>query len=95
MLKRFSDLGITDSVDEFGTGYSSLSYLTRFPLNSLKVDRAFVTNLPDDRDAVAIANSIITMARSLNFHIVAEGVETESQIGFLHALGCQTSQGYL
>ncbi len=95
MLKRFSALGITVSMDDFGTGYSSLSYLTRFPLDVLKVDRAFVTNLPEDRDAVAIANSIITMARSLNLHIVAEGIETESQISFLHALGCQTGQGYL
>ncbi len=95
VLDALKSLGITVSMDDFGTGYSSLSYLTRFPLTSLKVDRAFVTNLPDDRDAVAIARAIISMAQHLGLHIVAEGVETERQVGFLHALGCHLGQGYL
>ncbi len=95
VLESLKALGITVSMDDFGTGYSSLSYLTRFPLNSLKVDRAFVTNLPEDRDAVAIVRAIISMAQHLGLHIVAEGVETENQVGFLHALGCHTGQGYL
>ena len=94
-LNAIKALGVTVSMDDFGTGYSSLSYLTRFPLNSLKVDRAFVTNLPDGHDAVAIARAIISMAKHLNLNIVAEGIETESQVGFLHALGCHTGQGYL
>jgi diguanylate cyclase (GGDEF)-like protein/PAS domain S-box-containing protein len=95
VLESLKAIGVTVSMDDFGTGYSSLSYLTRFPLTSLKVDRAFVTNLPEDRDAVAIVRAIISMAQHLGLNIVAEGVETESQVGFLHALGCHTGQGYL
>lgn len=94
-LKILKSLGITISMDDFGTGYSSLSYLTRFPLDSLKVDRAFVTDLPDDRDAVVVARAIVGMAKQLDLHIVAEGIETERQMEFLHGLGCQTGQGYL
>ena len=87
--------GISISMDDFGTGYSSLSYLTRFPLDSLKVDRAFVTNLPDDQDAVAIARAIVSMAQNLNLNIVAEGIETVDHVRFLHGLGCNVGQGYL
>ena len=94
-LKRLKDMGSNVSIDDFGTGYSSLSYLTRFPLDSLKIDRAFVANLPDDDDAVAIVRAIISMSKSLNLNIIAEGVETENQVGFLHALGCHVGQGYL
>ena len=94
-LKKLKDLGMSVSIDDFGTGYSSLSYLTRFPLDSLKVDRAFVANLPDDRDAVAIVRAIISMAKNLGLNIIAEGVENENQVSFLHALGCQVGQGYL
>ena len=94
-LKRLKDMGAGISIDDFGTGYSSLSYLTRFPLDNLKIDRAFVTNLPDDDDAVAIVRAIISMAKSLNLNIIAEGVETENQVSFLHALGCHVGQGYL
>ena len=94
-LNAIKELGVTVSMDDFGTGYSSLSYLTRFPLSSLKVDRAFVKDLPDGEDAVAIARAIISMAKHLDLKIVAEGIETESQVGFLHALGCHTGQGYL
>jgi len=93
-LNELKGRGISISMDDFGTGYSSLSYLTRFPLDSLKVDRAFVMKLPDDKDAVAIASSIISMAQSLGLHIVAEGIETESQVGFLHSLGAHVGQGY-
>jgi len=87
--------GISISMDDFGTGYSSLSYLTRFPLDSLKVDRAFVINLPDDQDAVAIAKAIVSMAQNLNLNIVAEGIETDDHVHFLHGLGCNIGQGYL
>ncbi len=94
-LNRLKDLGISISMDDFGTGYSSLSYLTRFPLDSLKVDRAFVTDLPDDRDAVVVVRAIVGMAKQLDLHIVAEGIETSRQMEFLHGLGCHTGQGYL
>ena len=94
-LATIKELGVNVSMDDFGTGYSSLSYLTRFPLDCLKVDRAFVTNLPDDRDASAVARAIISMAQNLSLKIVAEGIETENQVGFLHALGCHVGQGYL
>ena len=95
MLHELKTLGISIAMDDFGTGYSSLSYLTRFPLDTLKVDRAFVMNLPDDRDAVAIVGAIVGMAQQLNLHIVAEGIETADQVGFLHKLGCHVGQGYL
>lgn len=94
-LHQLKDLGISISMDDFGTGYSSLSYLTKFPLDTLKVDRAFVMNLPDDPDAVAIASAIVSMAKQLHLHIVAEGIETNEQVGFLHKLGCHVGQGYL
>ncbi len=94
-LNRLKELGISISMDDFGTGYSSLSYLTKFPLDSLKVDRAFVTDLPDDRDAVVVVRAIVGMAKQLDLHIVAEGIETERQMEFLHGLGCHTGQGYL
>ncbi len=94
-LLQLKDLGISISMDDFGTGYSSLSYLTKFPLDTLKVDRAFVMNLPDDSDAVAIASAIVSMAQQLHLHIVAEGIETDDQVGFLHQLGCHVGQGYL
>lgn len=94
-LNTLKGMGITVSMDDFGTGYSSLSYLTRFPLDTLKVDRSFVTNLPEDRDAAAIARAIVSMAKNLDLRIVAEGIETESQVGFLHALGCHVGQGFL
>ncbi len=94
-LMGLKELGVTVSMDDFGTGYSALSYLTRFPLDNLKVDRAFVNNLPDDRDAATIARTIVSMAQQLNLAVVAEGIETESQMTFLNALGCDVGQGYL
>lgn len=93
-LNELKEMGISISMDDFGTGYSSLAYLTRFPLDSLKVDRAFVTDLPHDRDAVVVVRAIVVMAQQLEFHIVAEGIETERQMEFLHGLGCHTGQGY-
>lgn len=93
-LDELKKHGITISMDDFGTGYSSLSYLTRFPLNSIKVDRAFVMNLPGDKDAVAIARAIVSMSQQLGLHIVAEGIETKEQGEFLYGLGCHVGQGY-
>ena len=89
------DLGVGLAIDDFGTGYSSLNYLRRFPLQTLKIDRSFVRDLPHDDDAVALATAIIAMGRSLKLELVAEGVETPQQLEFLRALGCERFQGYL
>jgi diguanylate cyclase (GGDEF)-like protein/PAS domain S-box-containing protein len=88
-------LGIGFSLDDFGTGNSSLSYLTRLPLDQLKIDRSFVLNLPDNRNDAIIAQTIITMARSLGLDVIAEGVETEAQREFLDCHDCTAYQGYL
>lgn len=93
-LKNFKKMGINISVDDFGTGYSSLSYLKRFPLNSLKVDRSFIKDIPESQDDVTITSAIIAMAHRLNLSVVAEGVETESQLDFLKQQGCEMAQGY-
>jgi EAL domain-containing protein (putative c-di-GMP-specific phosphodiesterase class I) len=82
-------------MDDFGTGYSSLSYLARLPLDQLKIDRAFVSKLPDSPSDAVIAQTIITMGRSLGLDVIAEGVETEAQCHFLDKNGCHAYQGYL
>lgn len=93
-LEQFRDLGINLSVDDFGTGYSSLSYLKRLPIDALKVDRAFVKDIPDSGDDMAITAAIIAMGHQLNLEIVAEGVETREQLEFLRQHNCDFVQGY-
>jgi diguanylate cyclase (GGDEF)-like protein/PAS domain S-box-containing protein len=88
-------LGVTFSMDDFGTGYSSLSYLTRLPLDQLKIDRAFVSRLPDNQSDAVIAQTIVTMGRSLGLTVIAEGVESEAQRQFLDGHGCHGYQGFL
>jgi len=94
-LTEIKALGVRLSIDDFGTGYSSLSYLKRFPLDILKVDRAFIKNLPDDLDDQHLVKAILAMAKSLGLRVVAEGVETLEQQSFLQQLNCECLQGHL
>ncbi len=94
-LREIKEMGVHLSLDDFGTGYSSLSYLKRFPLDTLKIDRSFVLDLPNDPDNAAIASAIIAMAQSLKFQVIAEGVENEAQLDFLRDKGCDLTQGFL
>lgn len=93
-LEHFRSYGLRLSVDDFGTGYSSLSYLRRFPLDALKVDRAFVRDLATNADDMAITLAIISMAHSLKLKVVAEGVETAEQLDLLASAGCDEIQGF-
>jgi diguanylate cyclase (GGDEF)-like protein/PAS domain S-box-containing protein len=94
-LKAVQSLGLQVALDDFGTGYSSLSYLARLPINSLKVDRSFITQMSKGPEQMAIVSTVISLARALNLKVVAEGVETEEQASLLRQLRCDEAQGYL
>jgi EAL domain-containing protein (putative c-di-GMP-specific phosphodiesterase class I) len=95
VMRALRDAGMRIAIDDFGTGYSSLAYLNRFPVSSLKIDRSFVKDMAKNKDDATIVRTIIEMAHSLGFTVVAEGVETEEQATFLRLLRCEQAQGYL
>ncbi|MBC8414035.1 EAL domain-containing protein, partial [bacterium] len=94
IIDRIHEMGIKLSIDDFGTGYSSLNYLKKFPINYLKIDRTFVRDVTESSDDAAIVTAIITMAHSLKLQVVAEGVETISQLEFLKENNCDLIQGF-
>lgn len=95
MLKSLRNMGVELSIDDFGTGYSALSYLQKFSFTKLKIDRAFIMNLTENKSDQSLVTAIIAMAKALNLKVVAEGIETEQQMQFLTSLNCEYGQGYL
>ncbi|MEP6883922.1 MAG: EAL domain-containing protein [Gammaproteobacteria bacterium] len=94
ILEKLSQMGVLVSVDDFGTGYSSMSYLRRFPVDKLKIDRSFISEILSHPDDACIVRAIISLAHSLRLKVVAEGVETQGQLELLKSLGCDQYQGY-
>jgi EAL domain-containing protein (putative c-di-GMP-specific phosphodiesterase class I) len=94
ILDAVQAMGVTTAIDDFGTGYSSLSYLKELPIDTLKIDRAFIAHLPSDAHDIAITRAILALGRSLQFKVIAEGIETAAQRDFLQAEGCAEGQGY-
>lgn len=93
-LHRLRELGVSIAIDDFGTGFSSLSSLKLLPIHRLKIDRVFVSGIPNDENDTALTQVIISIAQTLNLQITAEGVETETQARFLKERGCDVLQGY-
>lgn len=94
LITELKTMGINIAIDDFGTGYSSLAVLKQFPIDTLKIDRSFVKNIPNDAEEVAITDAIISMGKALNLKIVAEGVEKEEQLHFLRGRTCDEIQGF-
>jgi diguanylate cyclase (GGDEF)-like protein len=94
VLEKLKSIGVQIAIDDFGTGYSSLAYLKRFPIDTLKVDRSFIRDIPADSGDMKITRAIIAMAHGLRLNVVAEGVETAEQLEFLRSLSCDAVQGY-
>ena len=94
-LSRLKRLGLTLAMDDFGTGYSSLSYLKKFPIDVIKIDRSFINDIPENQDDMEITSAVIAMAHNLKLKVVAEGIESAAQLGFLRRQQCDIGQGYL
>jgi EAL domain-containing protein (putative c-di-GMP-specific phosphodiesterase class I) len=94
ILEKLSTMGVLVSVDDFGTGYSSMSYLRRFPIDKLKIDRGFISEVMSRQEDASIVRAIVSLAHSLKLKVVAEGVESVEQLEFLKSLGCDQYQGY-
>ncbi|NJN52534.1 MAG: EAL domain-containing protein, partial [Gammaproteobacteria bacterium] len=94
-IERLRELGVRVAIDDFGTGYSSLNYLKRFPIDTVKIDRSFVMEIPTNNEDMAITTAVIAMAHRLNLEVVAEGIETTDQLKFLAEHDCEFGQGYL
>jgi diguanylate cyclase (GGDEF)-like protein len=95
VLRKLSAMGVSIAIDDFGTGYSSLAYVKAFPIDRIKVDRSFIQDIPGDATGSVITQSILSLAKSLGLHTIAEGVETQEQVDFLRSHGCDELQGYL
>lgn len=93
-LRDLKDVGVKIAIDDFGTGYSSLSYLWRYPIDYLKIDRSFISNITSDKKKQDIVEAMVRMGQSMKMTVVAEGVETPEELSFLVDLGCDTAQGY-
>lgn len=93
-LDRLTQEKVRLSIDDFGTGYSSLSYLKELPIDTLKIDRSFIMGIPDDKDDIQIASTIVSMAHGLGLNVIAEGIETTEQLAFLNTINCNQGQGY-
>jgi EAL domain-containing protein (putative c-di-GMP-specific phosphodiesterase class I) len=93
-LAQLRSVGMQVAVDDFGVGYSSLNQLTRLPASSMKIDRSFIMNIPDDASSGSITQTIIAMARQLKLRVIAEGVENRAQLDFLRTHQCEAFQGY-
>ncbi|WP_188407333.1 putative bifunctional diguanylate cyclase/phosphodiesterase [Agarivorans gilvus] len=94
LLKQIKQLGVNLAIDDFGTGYSSLSYLSKIPWDTLKIDRSFISQIPDDQEQCQLTATIIKMAHNLNLNVVVEGVETQAQLDFVSQRGSQIIQGF-
>ena len=94
-LNELEKLGVTISIDDFGTGYSCLSSLRSLPIHRLKIDQAFVRDIPEDESACAIASAIVALSQQLDMAVIAEGIETIEQADYMESIGCQELQGYL
>jgi PAS domain S-box-containing protein/diguanylate cyclase (GGDEF)-like protein len=94
-IRELQRLGLSIALDDFGTGYSSLSYLQRMPIDAVKLDRSFVSDLTTEASTVSMMRSVLAMAEALNLRVVSEGVETQEQLDILRSLGCEEAQGYL
>jgi EAL domain-containing protein (putative c-di-GMP-specific phosphodiesterase class I) len=94
ILAKIKSMGVRLAIDDFGTGYSSLAQIKHFPIDTLKVDRSFIRNIPQDAEDKAITEAIIAMGKTLSLTVVAEGVETQEQLNFLREHSCDEMQGY-